>query len=490
MENVKINRQNGITLIALVITIIVLIILAGVAISMLSGDNGILNQAASAKQQTEEQSELEQVKLAATASMINENHKVDKEQLDKELANYGLPAAGGDETSGYTLAGNKNNYIIASDGTVTVEGGGGEDIPVVTEPPTTKVTEKTKFQDTTSDNKIAVIPEGFRVSSEAGEQSIDGGLVVIAPDESEFVWVPVTNINSMYGTDADGNKLGKLYKFTDANTENNTAYNWTETDGVMSWTKTSGSGSYREPDILEDTSFGDASTTANQGLNLLSSIIGIEGEVGTDNDAMLATWKNQLQDEFDAMIESVRLNGGFYVGRYETSLSSSGNAQSIQGATSATAANANTWYGLYQREKEYSEKNSLSSVVGSSMIWGSQYDQMLIWMQKNDINVASSTPIPNASRNQDRTTGTHDADKLNNIYDILGNSREWTLEANNTSNRVSRRRRLQLQHFASLPRRRQSVQHRIHQFVSPHTLCKVELNSKSDKLLRAKFKKK
>ena len=39
------KRQKGITLIALVITIIVLLILVGVTITMLTGENGILNQA-------------------------------------------------------------------------------------------------------------------------------------------------------------------------------------------------------------------------------------------------------------------------------------------------------------------------------------------------------------------------------------------------------------------------------------------------------------
>lgn len=39
------KKQNGITLIALVITIIVLLILAGVSIAMLTGENGILNKA-------------------------------------------------------------------------------------------------------------------------------------------------------------------------------------------------------------------------------------------------------------------------------------------------------------------------------------------------------------------------------------------------------------------------------------------------------------
>ena len=48
------NKNKGITLIALVITIIVLLILAGVAISMLSGENGILRKAAEAKTKTEQ----------------------------------------------------------------------------------------------------------------------------------------------------------------------------------------------------------------------------------------------------------------------------------------------------------------------------------------------------------------------------------------------------------------------------------------------------
>ena len=45
-------NNKGITLIALVITIIVLLILAGVSIAMLTGQNGILNQATNAKTET------------------------------------------------------------------------------------------------------------------------------------------------------------------------------------------------------------------------------------------------------------------------------------------------------------------------------------------------------------------------------------------------------------------------------------------------------
>ena len=57
------KRNKGITLIALVITIIVLLILAGVAISMLSGENGILRKAAEAKTKTEEAQKEEDTSL-------------------------------------------------------------------------------------------------------------------------------------------------------------------------------------------------------------------------------------------------------------------------------------------------------------------------------------------------------------------------------------------------------------------------------------------
>ena len=52
-EKFKLKENKGITLIALVITIIVLLILAGVSIAMLTGENGILSQAAKAKEETE-----------------------------------------------------------------------------------------------------------------------------------------------------------------------------------------------------------------------------------------------------------------------------------------------------------------------------------------------------------------------------------------------------------------------------------------------------
>ena len=71
VEKLKKN-QNAITLIALTITIIVLLILAGVTIVAISGDNGILKNAARAKEETEQAEKDEKEKLGDMEDTINE----------------------------------------------------------------------------------------------------------------------------------------------------------------------------------------------------------------------------------------------------------------------------------------------------------------------------------------------------------------------------------------------------------------------------------
>ena len=62
------RNQKGITLIALVITIIVLLILAGVSIAMLTGQNGILTQAGNAKKDTIKAEAVERINMALNAA--------------------------------------------------------------------------------------------------------------------------------------------------------------------------------------------------------------------------------------------------------------------------------------------------------------------------------------------------------------------------------------------------------------------------------------
>ena len=80
----KFKNAKGITLIALVITIIVLLILAGVTIATLTGDNGILTQAGKAKDKTTEAESIERVQVEVAGS-YGLDGKINIDQLNKNL---------------------------------------------------------------------------------------------------------------------------------------------------------------------------------------------------------------------------------------------------------------------------------------------------------------------------------------------------------------------------------------------------------------------
>ena len=98
MTKRKINN-SGITLIALVLTIIVLLILAGISISMLSGDNGILSKATDTKTETEKGQEKEIIALAynsALAKKVSNGNSsvVTDSELSEELNSNEATASG------------------------------------------------------------------------------------------------------------------------------------------------------------------------------------------------------------------------------------------------------------------------------------------------------------------------------------------------------------------------------------------------------------
>ena len=117
-RNIKqlIKTSNGITLIALVITIIVLLILAGVTIATLTGDNGILTQAGNAKEQTEKADIIERAKIEIVGVQSENNGELPKEDLDRILKSYDKDGTIriDDEGNRYIVT-SKNYKILASD---------------------------------------------------------------------------------------------------------------------------------------------------------------------------------------------------------------------------------------------------------------------------------------------------------------------------------------------------------------------------------------
>ena len=85
----NLKERNGITLIALVITIIVLLILAGVTIATLTGDNGILGKAKTAKTTNDEEKAKEQIKIAVMGS-YGKDGELNYDDLTKNLVQIGI----------------------------------------------------------------------------------------------------------------------------------------------------------------------------------------------------------------------------------------------------------------------------------------------------------------------------------------------------------------------------------------------------------------
>lgn len=125
----KNNKNKGVTLIALTVTIIVLVILASVSISMLKGENGIINQAKNSKEQTEISNEKEQIELSAVqASSKSPYGNIIEDNLIKALdsnigeGNYSLEILGNRFRIIYIKTETQRSYILYKDGDVEIEG--------------------------------------------------------------------------------------------------------------------------------------------------------------------------------------------------------------------------------------------------------------------------------------------------------------------------------------------------------------------------------
>ena len=82
--------ENGITLIALVITIIVLLILAGVALSILTGENSIFRTTDSAVEQNNKAQVKEKIELAIMEKQLEEKREVSLDEIIDKLIENGI----------------------------------------------------------------------------------------------------------------------------------------------------------------------------------------------------------------------------------------------------------------------------------------------------------------------------------------------------------------------------------------------------------------
>ncbi len=136
------KEQKGITLIALVITIIVLLILAGVSIAMLTGENGILTKATTSKTETEKAEVAERINMELNAVYadvlsgdITDFTKIssaDMKKINDNLAEKATAAA----TSATVFTITPKDTTLATNGTITINSDGSA--PTITASAATK----------------------------------------------------------------------------------------------------------------------------------------------------------------------------------------------------------------------------------------------------------------------------------------------------------------------------------------------------------------
>ena len=369
------SNQTGITLIALVVTIVVLLILAGVSINAIFSENGIIKRAKDAQ---------------------NKMDQATQNDLDSinELNNW-IDGKTNGTTGGGTTGGDANPSTTSKISTLVG----------------TVVDKNTKAEDAYG-NKIT-IPKGFKVVAHgtvAGSATYtysgdnipavqDGIVIENGTDGNQFVWVPVGTIKNKNNT-TNTITLGR-YEF-DSNT-----------------------GALKSNTPVQVASVENCTQEVTINTNYKELSVFRAGNSATDSTAQNATARN-----LEEFISTTLANGGYYIARFEASgtaskITSKYNQTVLGNITQPNAAKAaREMYG------EIKENNKL--VYASDLVNSYAWDTAIVFIQ------TYSVKTDYASHNESKTTKAFTAtgknnDKYCNIFDMSGNASEWTTEYSTNS---------------------------------------------------------
>jgi len=366
----KIKQEKGITLIALVVTIVVLLILAGVSVNALFGNSGIIEKAKEAQ---------------------NKMNQATQKDLDaiNELNNWidgKINGSSGENTTGGNTTGGDDTSTTQKISTLVG-----------------KVVDKNTKAEDAYGNKIT-IPKGFKVlakgtSTESASYTYSGnnipavqdGIVIEnGTDGNQFVWVPVGTIKNKDGS-TNTITLGRYSNFAKQNGTYVPAQN------ANNCTQ----------EVTINTYFKELSTFR-------------EGNTATDSTAQNATARNLAE-----FISTSLSNGGYYIARFEASgtaskITSKYNQTVLGNITQPNASKvAREMYG------EVKENNEL--VYASDLVNSYAWDTAIIFIQTYSTETDASSYASQNKSTSFANTGKSN-DKYCNIFDMSGNADEWTTE--------------------------------------------------------------
>ena len=373
MKNKRILKERGITLIALVVTIVVLLILAGVSLNAIFSENGIIKRAKDAQ---------------------NKMDQATQNDLDSinELNNW-IDGKTNGTTGGGTTGGDANPSTTSKISTLVG----------------TVVDKNTKAEDAYG-NKIT-IPKGFKVVAHgtvAGSATYtysgdnipavqDGIVIENGTDGNQFVWVPVGTIKNKNNT-TNTITLGRYSSFT----ATNGVYTPAQVASVENCTQ----------EVTINTNYKELSVFR-------------AGNSATDSTAQNATARN-----LEEFISTTLANGGYYIARFEASgtaskITSKYNQTVLGNITQPNAAKAaREMYG------EIKENNKL--VYASDLVNSYAWDTAIIFIQTYSGKTDYASHNESKTTKAFTATGKNN-DKYCNIFDMSGNASEWTTEYSTNS---------------------------------------------------------
>ena len=395
------SNQTGITLIALVVTIVVLLILAGVSLNAIFSENGIIKRAQDAQNKMDE----------ATQNDLDSINELNNWIDGKVNGTTGGGTTGGDETP--------TEKPLITDSSLTSN-------DRTTSESTTVIAKDKKG------NQV-VVPGGFKISSASGE-SVQQGIVIEDKDGNQFVWVPVSNKN--------GDGSNKIVKDDGSEVE------------ITLGRYTFATSSPGTPAIKQKGSEYDQTTLAQATSGTLNTKYGVAkstyyfyelngsrpGKEKSDLTGTNTTAKN-LKD----FIEKTESNKGFYIARYEASYGSGYNSSGTDTATkfanakplskvstanSTSSMNYNNsgtlWNFITQPQAALVSQNMYKNdkYVESDLINSYAWDTAIVYIQAmGNSNYANQADGNGTLKN----TGSTEDEKCK-IFDMAGNLYELTTE--------------------------------------------------------------
>ena len=382
-ENIKTNKksarrnysnQKGITLIALVVTIVVLLILAGVSVNAIFSENGIIKRAKDAQNKMDQAAENDQKGINELSNWLD----------SKINGNSGGNTTGGNTTGGDDTSTTQKISTLVG-----------------------KVVDKNTKAEDAYGNKIT-IPKGFKVlangtAKESASYTYSGdnipavqdGIVIEnGTDGNQFVWVPVGTIKNKNNT-TNTITLGR-YEF-DSNT-----------------------GALKSNTPVQVASVENCTQEVTINTNYKELSVFRAGNSATDSTAQNATARN-----LEEFISTTLANGGYYIARFEASgtaskITSKYNQTVLGNITQPNAAKvAREMYG------EVKENNEL--VYASDLVNSYAWDTAIIFIQTYSTETDASSYASQNKSTSFANTGKSN-DKYCNIFDMSGNAYEWTTE--------------------------------------------------------------